>query len=78
MPSPNAEFRGEGGYKRLADRLNSSGEMARKVGLRMGYHNHNAEFATSGAVVRQPDTGSATPLKTYNVTQSGNTLRVFE
>ena len=44
VPSFGAEFRGEGGYKRLADRLNSSGEMAKKVGLRMGYHNHNAEF----------------------------------
>ena len=45
VPSFGAEFRGEGGYKRLADRLNSSGELARKAGLRMGYHNHDAEFA---------------------------------
>ncbi len=45
VPSFGAEFRGEGGYQRLADRLNSSGEMAKKAGLRMGYHNHNAEFA---------------------------------
>ena len=44
VPSPSAEFRGDDGYKRLADRLNSSGEMAKKAGLRMGYHNHNAEF----------------------------------
>lgn len=45
VPSFGAEFRGEGGYKRLADRLNSSGAMAKKFGLKMGYHNHNAEFA---------------------------------
>ena len=45
VPSFGAEFRGEGGYQRLAARLNSSGEMASKVGLRIGYHNHNAEFA---------------------------------
>ncbi|MBL0171125.1 MAG: sugar phosphate isomerase/epimerase [Gemmatimonadaceae bacterium] len=45
VPSFGSEFRGEGGYKRLADRLNSSGELAKKAGLRMGYHNHDAEFA---------------------------------
>lgn len=45
VPSFGAEYRGDGGYKRLADRLNSSGEMAKKFGLKMGYHNHNAEFA---------------------------------
>ncbi len=45
VPSFGAEYRGEGGYKKLADRLNSSGEMAKKFGLKMGYHNHNAEFA---------------------------------
>lgn len=45
VPSPSPEFRGDDGYKRLADRLNSGGEMAKKSGLRMGYHNHNAEFA---------------------------------
>ena len=44
VPSPSAEFRGDDGYKRLADRLNSGGELAKKSGLRMGYHNHNAEF----------------------------------
>jgi sugar phosphate isomerase/epimerase len=47
VPSFGAEFRGEGGYKRLADRLNSSGALAKKAGLRMGYHNHNAEFAVA-------------------------------
>lgn len=45
VPSFDAEFRGEGGYKRLADRLNSSGELAKKSGLRIGYHNHDWEFA---------------------------------
>lgn len=45
VPSFGAEYRGEGGYKRLADRLNSSGELAKKHGLKMGYHNHDAEFA---------------------------------
>ena len=45
VPSFGAEFRGEGGYKRLADRLNSSGALAKTTGLRMGYHNHDAEFA---------------------------------
>ena len=45
VPSFGAEFRGDGGYKRLADRLNSSGALAKKSGLRIGYHNHDAEFA---------------------------------
>jgi sugar phosphate isomerase/epimerase len=45
VPSFGAEYRGDGGYKRLSDRLNSSGEIAKKFGLKMGYHNHNAEFA---------------------------------
>jgi cytochrome b6-f complex iron-sulfur subunit len=37
---------------------------------------HNAEFSPTGTVVRQPDTGSATTLKTYSVVQSGNTIHV--
>jgi len=40
--------------------------------------NHNAEFSTSGTVVRSPDVGSATNLKTYRVTRNGNILRVQE
>lgn len=48
VPSFGAEYRGDGGYKKLADRLNSSGELAKKFGLKMGYHNHNAEFAPQG------------------------------
>ena len=31
-------------YKRLADRLNYAGEVCRKAGLQMAYHNHNFEF----------------------------------
>ena len=45
VPSFGAEFRGDGGYQRLADRLNSSGELAKKSGLRVGYHNHAVELA---------------------------------
>lgn len=45
VPSFGAEFRGDGGYQRLADRLNSSGELAKQAGLRVGYHNHAVELA---------------------------------
>ena len=38
--------------------------------------NHNAEFGPTGAVARPPDTGSATNLKVYTVTQTGTTLRI--
>ena len=31
-------------YKRLAERLNRAGEVCRKAGLQMAYHNHNFEF----------------------------------
>jgi sugar phosphate isomerase/epimerase len=31
-------------YKRLAERLNKGGEMARKMGMCAGYHNHDFEF----------------------------------
>ena len=48
VPSFGAEYRGDGGYKKLADRLNSSGELAKKFGLKIGYHNHIAEFAPQG------------------------------
>jgi sugar phosphate isomerase/epimerase len=33
------------GYRRVAADLNRAGESARAVGLRMGYHNHEFEFA---------------------------------
>jgi sugar phosphate isomerase/epimerase len=32
-------------WKRVAARLNESGELAKKAGIRMGYHNHDFEFA---------------------------------
>jgi sugar phosphate isomerase/epimerase len=44
VPFVGNEFRTPDGYKRLADRLNSSGAMAKAAGLRMGYHNHDFEF----------------------------------
>ncbi len=37
---------------------------------------HNAQFSTTGTVVRAPDTGAATALKTYSVVQNGHTLHV--
>lgn len=45
VPFVGAEYRGADGFKRLADRLNSSGALAKAEGLRMGYHNHDFEFA---------------------------------
>ncbi len=44
VPSVGSEFRTPDGYKRLADRLNSGGALAKAAGLRMGYHNHDFEF----------------------------------
>ncbi len=32
-------------YRKLGDRFNSAGEVARKAGVRLGYHNHEFEFA---------------------------------
>ncbi len=32
-------------YRRFADLFNSAGETARKAGVRLGYHNHDFEFA---------------------------------
>ncbi|HEX6964633.1 MAG TPA: sugar phosphate isomerase/epimerase [Gemmatimonadaceae bacterium] len=32
-------------YRRVADELNRAGEIARKAGITIGYHNHNFEFA---------------------------------
>lgn len=45
VPSIGREYRGADGFKKLAERLNSGGELAKKAGLRMGYHNHDFEFA---------------------------------
>ena len=35
-------------FKRLAERLNKGGEMAKKAGMCAGYHNHNFEFEDLG------------------------------
>lgn len=45
VPSIPGSYRNADGWKRLADRLNSGGVMAKAAGLRMGYHNHDYEFA---------------------------------
>jgi len=49
VPFVGQEFRtGVDGWKRLADRLNAGGMLARKAGLNFGYHNHDFEFAPVG------------------------------
>ena len=45
VPWIGNDYRSADGWKRLADRLNAGGELAKKSGLRMGYHNHDFEFA---------------------------------
>ncbi len=45
VPFVGGDFRSADGFKRLADRLNSGGAMAKAAGLRLGYHNHDFEFA---------------------------------
>ena len=45
VPSMPGGMRGADGFKKFADRLNSGGELAKKSGLRIGFHNHNSEFA---------------------------------
>jgi sugar phosphate isomerase/epimerase len=32
------------GYRRIADRFNHAGEVAKKAGIRFAYHNHDVEF----------------------------------
>ncbi len=50
VPSVDNDLRGSTeGYKRLADRLNQSGVLAKAAGLRNGYHNHEYEFETVGS-----------------------------
>jgi sugar phosphate isomerase/epimerase len=39
------------GYRRIAAHFNEAGEAARRVGLRLAYHNHDFEFAPVGGVV---------------------------
>jgi sugar phosphate isomerase/epimerase len=49
VPWVGNEFRGStDAFKRLADRLNESGKLAKAAGLRMAYHNHDFEFAPIG------------------------------
>lgn len=38
-------------WKWNAEQLNRAGELARKAGVRIGYHNHNMEFREYGGVV---------------------------
>jgi sugar phosphate isomerase/epimerase len=33
------------GYRRIAERFNQAGEVAKKAGIRFAYHNHDIEFA---------------------------------
>jgi sugar phosphate isomerase/epimerase len=42
--SPGARGDGDDFYRRTADRLNAAGEMCKKAGIRMAYHNHAYEF----------------------------------
>jgi sugar phosphate isomerase/epimerase len=46
VPFIGGDYRSADGFKRLADRLNSGGALAKAAGLRMGYHNHDFEFAS--------------------------------
>jgi sugar phosphate isomerase/epimerase len=45
VPWIGNDYRTADGWKRLADRLNSGAVMAKAAGLRLGYHNHDFEFA---------------------------------
>ena len=45
VPFVGNDMRGADGFKKLADRLNSGAALAKKAGLRFGYHNHDFEFA---------------------------------
>lgn len=48
IPSLPDDERSLDDYKRHAQTLNSAGEAARQAGLKMGYHNHDFEFARTG------------------------------
>ncbi len=46
VPSPRVRSRTEkAAWQEFAARLNTAGQLARKAGLRFGYHNHDQEFA---------------------------------
>lgn len=49
IPYMDDKHRTESDYKRLAERLNTGGEMARKAGMCAGYHNHDFEFNPIGS-----------------------------
>lgn len=38
-------------YQRLVETLNTAGEVCRRAGLKMGYHNHSFEFETTNGVI---------------------------
>ena len=42
--SPGARGDGDDFYRRTADRMNVAGELCKKAGMRMAYHNHAYEF----------------------------------
>jgi sugar phosphate isomerase/epimerase len=42
---PPADYRTKAAWERLADRLNALGRIAVAEGMRVGYHNHDFEFA---------------------------------
>jgi sugar phosphate isomerase/epimerase len=42
--APGARGDGDDFYRRTADRMNHAGELCRKAGMRMAYHNHAYEF----------------------------------
>jgi sugar phosphate isomerase/epimerase len=45
---PREESRTADDYRKVAEFLNHRGEEARKAGITLGYHNHNAEFQPLG------------------------------
>ncbi len=49
-PNIPDEKAGLDGYRRAADVLNHAGEIARKSGIRIGYHNHGTELAAIDGV----------------------------
>jgi len=51
VPSLPGDERSLDDYKRHAETLNNAGEVCRRVGLKMGYHNHNYEFEQTGGQV---------------------------
>ena len=48
VPFLSANERSLDDYRRLAETLNRAGEQCRGAGLKMGYHNHDFEFESTG------------------------------